>query len=87
MNDALFTISATHGGENSLALTSLSGGAMGEGVIETATITNNIINKTGTVLPETGAEGTFLLLTCSSVVVMIAVVFMVTRKRMSIYED
>ena len=88
MDDILFSVTAGHSETaTEPALISLDGGVIGTGVIETGAITKDIVNKTGTVLPETGAEGTFLLLTCSSVVVMIAVVFMVTRKRMSIYED
>ena len=47
----------------------------------------NIVNNTGTVLPETGAQGTFLLISVSTLFVMVAAVFMVTRKKMSIYED
>ena len=86
--DVLFTISATH--EESSAdpkLLNLDGGLMGTGVVEVGTITKDIINQTGTVLPETGAEGTFMLITASAMFVMVACVFMVTRKKMSIYED
>ena len=86
--DVLFTISATHE-ENSVdpKLLSLDGGLMGTGEVSTGIITKDIVNQTGTVLPETGAEGTFLLLTASTMFVMVACVFMVTRKKMSIYED
>ena len=86
--DVLFTISAAH--EESSAdpkLLSLDGGLMGTGEVSTGTITKDIVNNTGTVLPETGAEGTFMLITISTLFVMVAVVFMVTRKKMSIYED
>ena len=86
--DVLFTISATH--EDNTAdpkLLTLDGGLMGTGDVTIGTITKDIVNQTGTVLPETGAEGTFLLLTASTMFVMVAVVFMVTRKKMSIYED
>lgn len=86
--DVVFTISATHE-ENSAdpKLLSLDGGLMGTGEVSTGTITKDIVNQTGTVLPETGAEGTFMLITISTLFVMVAVVFMVTRKKMSIYED
>lgn len=86
--DVLFTISATHE-ENSAdpKLLNLDGGLMGTGVVDTGIITKDIVNQTGTVLPETGAEGTFMLITASAMFVMVAVVFMVTRKKMSIYED
>jgi fimbrial isopeptide formation D2 family protein len=86
--DVLFTISATHE-ENSVdpKLLSLDGGLMGTGEVSTGIITKDVVNQTGTVLPETGAEGTFLLLTASTMFVMVACVFMITRKKMSIYED
>jgi hypothetical protein len=86
--DVLFTISATHE-ENSVdpKLLSLDGGLMGTGEVSTGIITKDIVNQTGTVLPETGAEGTFLLITTSTLFVMVACVFMITRKKMSIYED
>ena len=60
---------------------------MGTGVVDTGIIEKNIINNTGTILPETGAEGTFLLITGGTVLVILAAVFMITRKKMSIYED
>lgn len=43
-------------------------------------------NQSGTVLPETGAEGTMMFITIGSLLAIVAVVFMVTRKKMSIYE-
>ena len=88
MADIVFSISATHDEtSDDPKLTSLDGGLMGTGDVSTGTITKAIVNNTGTVLPETGAEGTFLLITASTMFVMVAVVFMVTRKKMSIYED
>lgn len=86
--DVLFTISATH--EETSAdpkLLNLDGGLMGTGVVDTGIITKNVVNQTGTVLPETGAEGTFLLISASVMFIMVASVFMITRKKMSIYED
>ena len=53
----------------------------------TGNIEDDIENNTGTILPETGAKGTMMLITFSTVAIMVAVVFMVTRKKMSIYED
>lgn len=53
-----------------------------DGILE-----GNVENRKGTVLPETGAEGTLLLITASALLVMVAAVFMITRKKMSIYED
>ena len=88
MADIVFSISATHEEtSDDPKLKSLDGGLMGTGDVSTGTITKAIVNNTGTVLPETGAEGTFLLITASTMFVMVAVVFMVTRKKMSIYED
>ena len=88
MSDVVFSISATHvevAAEPTL--TALDGGLMGTGEISTGAITKDIINNTGTILPETGAEGTFLLITGGTVLVILAAVFMITRKKMSIYED
>ena len=56
--------------------------ALEDGILE-----GNVENHKGAVLPETGAEGTFFLITGSTLLVMVAVVFMVTRKKMSVYED
>ena len=88
MADIVFSISAVHGESNGeIALISLDGGMMGTGMVDTGAIEKDIVNNTGTVLPETGAEGTFLLIAGGAVLVMVAVVFMITRKKMSIYED
>ena len=46
-----------------------------------------INNQSGTRLPETGAAGTMMFVAVGSLVTISAVVFMVTRKKMSIYED
>lgn len=88
MSDIVFSISAEHSetaGEP--VLTSLDGGLMGMGVANTGIITKTIVNHTGTILPETGAEGTMMLIGGGSLLVILAAVFMVTRKKMSIYED
>ena len=83
MADILFSISAVH----NATLESLDGGAMGTGVVDTGIITKNVVNNTGTVLPETGAQGTFMMIGISAILVVVAAVFMITRKKMSIYED
>ena len=57
------------------------------GNVSTGMIADDIINLAGTILPETGAEGTVMLIACSSMFILVAAVFMVTRKKMSIYED
>lgn len=83
-----FSILATHDEtQDDPQLTVLDGGVMGIGEVSTGIIEKNIVNNTGTVLPETGAEGTMMLITASTLFVMVAVVFMITRKKMSIYED
>ena len=89
MTDMVFSISATHSETaDEPTLDSLDGGTvMGTGDVTTGTLTKNVENKTGTVLPETGAQGTFMLITIGSILVAAAVVFMITRKKMSIYED
>ena len=86
--DVLFTISAAHE-ETSVdpKLLTLDGGLMGTGDITVGTITKDIVNQTGTVLPETGAAGTMMLICGGAMFVMIAGVFMITRKKMSIFED
>lgn len=82
--DVAFTITAAH---SDTAITSLDGGKLGTGDFSTGTITKAIENHTGIVLPETGAKGTMMLLIGSSALILLAGVFMVTRKKMSIYED
>ena len=68
-------------------LTELDGGSLATGAVDTGIIEKDIINRTGTVLPETGGMGTFLLILGSSILVIVAAVFMITRKKMSVYED
>ena len=88
MADVVFSISATHVEvDANPTLTALDGGLMGTGVVDTGAITKAIVNNTGTILPETGAQGTFLLIAGGAFLVVIAGVFMITRKKMSIYED
>ena len=88
MNDIEFTISAEHQTDSTdPQLTSLNGGLMGTGAVDTGAITKEIVNNTGTVLPETGARGTMLLIGGGAMFVLLAGVFMITRKKMSIYED
>lgn len=87
MEDVEFTITAEHDEESAepklISLTT----NFKDATVSDGTITNSVKNKTGTVLPETGAKGTVMLITISTMFVMVATVFMVTRKKMSIYED
>jgi len=59
-------------------------------IIDDVVSTNSgvhVVNKTGTMLPETGGMGTVMFITCGSVLVMAAGVLLVTKKRMSMIED
>jgi len=47
----------------------------------------HVVNKTGTMLPETGGMGTVLFITFGSIVVLGAGVLLVTKKRMSMIKD
>ncbi len=96
MEDILFTVSATSKDESGTitldTLTSTKTGSsssenFGETAVAAGTITATITNHKGTVLPKTGAEGTMTFITVGSLLVLASVVFLVTRKRMSIYED
>ena len=91
MENIEFTITAEHDTKSDApSLTKLDstlGTAQMENGALTGVITDDIVNQTGTVLPETGAKGTVMLITISTMFVMVAAVFMITRKKMSIYED
>ena len=88
MNDIAFSIFVIHEEvEGKFKVITLDAGLMGNGDTTTGTITKDIVNNTGTVLPETGAKGTIMLIGTSTLLVMVAGVFMITRKKMSIYED
>ena len=54
---------------------------------EDGKLEGNIENFKGVVLPETGAQGTIMLIGISTLLVMVAAVVMITRKKMSVYED
>ena len=88
MSDLTFSVSAVHSETSGTPeLISLDGGVMGTGEVTTGKIEKDIVNHTGTVLPETGGAGTMMLLCGGSLLVILAAVFMITRKKMSIYED
>ncbi len=78
-----FTITATH---NETGVQTLISGDMTVDVANGA-ISDIIVNNSGTVLPETGGMGTMWLIFGGAVLVTLAGVFMMTRKKMSIYED
>jgi fimbrial isopeptide formation D2 family protein len=87
MADVEFSIGAVHSVEAAdPALESLTGD-LGTGDVNTGIIEEDIVNNTGTILPETGAMGTFLLICGGATLVLVAAVFMITRKKMSVFED
>ena len=51
--------------------------------ISALTVTQNVANNTGTLLPSTGGMGTTIFYVIGSVLVLAAVVLLVTKKRMS----
>lgn len=55
--------------------------------VEDGILEGTLVNNKGTVLPETGAIGTMIFIAGGTVLAMGSTVFMVTRKKMSIYED
>lgn len=86
MADIEFTISDTMDDKGALTAltTTLTGATTNK---DSGTITDTIVNNKGTILPETGAQGTMLFITFGSLIAVAAVVLMVTRKKMSVYED
>lgn len=51
-------------------------------------VTQTVVhNSQGVVLPSTGGEGTFLLVTIGTVLAIVFAVFLITHKKMSIYTD
>lgn len=50
--------------------------------VDTGTLNTNVINKSGSTLPETGGMGTTLFYVLGGVLVLAAVVLLVTKKRM-----
>lgn len=83
-----FTISAEHATESAApTLTSLSGNATVGEIIFTpnttaGSLTADVVNQAGTVLPETGGMGTTLFYILGSVLVLGAGVLLVVKKRM-----
>lgn len=90
MADIEFTITAAHATENAApTLTSLTADTALSATadLNAGSLTSNIINHKGTILPETGAMGTAIFVAVGTVLATVAVVFLVTRKKMSVYED
>ncbi len=87
-----FTVTAVHtndGDENPLHLTALSGNPATGSVITIAgsktdgSLTTNIVNQSGSILPTTGGMGTRLFYLVGSILVLGAGVLLFTRKRMA----
>lgn len=90
MADIEFAITAAHASENAApTLTSLTADAALNATadLSAGSLTANIVNHKGTILPETGAMGTAIFVAVGTVLATVAVVFLVTRKKMSVYED
>ena len=90
--DIEFTVTATHEiVSDHPALTDLSGNATTGEVTFTANTTEgslstDVINKSGTELPETGGMGTTMFYVIGGILVLAAVVLLVTKRRMTIAE-
>lgn len=88
-----FTVNADHkvtweGEARTTILTSLNGEPTEAGLItftpsvDTGTLSTDVVNKSGSTLPETGGMGTTLFYVLGGVLVLAAVVLLVTKKRM-----
>ena len=93
-NDISVTITATlNKGENTPALTSLklsvkddktdAEATESSGNVDTGIVATNVINNSGAQLPETGGMGTTLFYVLGGILVLVAIILLVTRKRMS----
>ena len=84
-----FTITAEHDVlSDNPALTSLSGNATTGELTFTPNTTNgslsaDVVNRAGVTLPETGGMGTTLFYVAGAGLVLVAVVLLITRKRMN----
>lgn len=93
-NDISVTITATlNKDENTPALTELklsvkddkTGAEATEsnGSVDTGIVATNVMNNSGAQLPETGGMGTTLFYVLGGILVLVAIILLVTRKRMS----
>ena len=84
-----FTITAEHDAESDdPKLTSLTGGDLFSGDLgsinkDTGILDTNIVNKSGVELPSTGGMGTTIFYALGGMMVLVAVVLLVTKKRMA----
>lgn len=93
-NDISVTIIATlDKTENNPALTELklsvkedkegAAATASNGVLDTGVVSTDIVNNSGAQLPETGGMGTTLFYVLGGILVLVAIILLVTRKRMS----
>ena len=84
-----FTVEAVHSDGDTPALTNLTGNKVsGEIEFKTnvpgASLSADVVNNAGTVLPETGGIGTTIFYALGGLLVLTAVVLLVTKKRMGV---
>lgn len=65
----------------------ITGATKVENTLTYTSVEKKINNNSGTKLPETGSTGTAMFITIGSFLAVAAVVFLITRKKMSIYEN
>lgn len=93
-NDISVTITATlDKTENNPALTELklsvkddkadAAATESNGSVDTGIVATNVVNNSGAQLPETGGMGTTLFYVLGGILVLVAIILLVTRKRMS----
>ena len=93
-NDISVTITAKlNKTENNPALTELklsvkedkegAAATASDGVLDTGVVSTDIVNNSGAQLPETGGMGTTLFYVLGGILVLVAIILLVTRKRMS----
>ncbi|MBQ1271393.1 MAG: isopeptide-forming domain-containing fimbrial protein, partial [Clostridia bacterium] len=84
IQDIEFTITAEHDIlSDDPTLTDLEGGNKFTGAVLTGALTGEVINETGSILPETGGIGTTIFYALGAVMVIGAGVLLIAKKRMS----
>ena len=90
MADKEFTITDSYKNDENgvkIELETLIAGTGFTSDLTAGSVTTSIVNNKGTVLPETGGAGTKAMIAVGSFLALAAVVFLVTRRKMSVYED
>ena len=79
-----FTITAEHDSTaDAPKLKNLSGGNLFTGDVETGAVSANIVNKSGSTLPETGGIGTTVFYVIGGMLMAAAAILLITKKRMN----